>query len=376
MTSRRLIFVVNNPKFFISHRIKIGEEAKSSGFEVHVATGPGPELSIIEQSGFITHEIALKRGSMSPLQELKAFISLYRLYQQLKPDLVHHVTIKPVLYGTLAGRLAKVPAIVNAISGLGFVFTAAGTKAAAFRTLVQLAYRCILRHSNMIIIFQNEDDQSVFLRARLVIPEQCRFIKGSGVDLNLFFPVPEEAGDPIILLPSRLLRDKGVVEFVEAARLLIRKGIKARFVLVGESDFGNPTAIDKEVIDEWIMEGCIEWWGYRTDMAKIMQQAHIICLPSYREGLPKTLIEATASGRSIVTTDVPGCRDVVTDGMNGFLVPRQDSTALAAALEKLVINPDLRQKMGRKGREKAEAEFSINNVVQKHLEIYNELLLG
>lgn len=370
---KRLLFVVNPPKFFLSHRLPIALAAQRAGYDVHVAVAETADTQAIRDAGLNVHVIPLTRSGSSPLRELATIRAIYDLYRRLSPSIVHHVTIKPVLYGTLAARLAKVPAVVNAISGLGYVFTAEGAKAALRRKLITWAYRLIFGHGNMKVIFQNSDDSGIFLKARIVRPDQCEYIKGSGVDLTVFRPAPEQPGPPVVVLPARLLKDKGVGEFVEAARLLKAEGVDARFVLVGESDFGNPTAVSETEINAWIAEGCVEWWGFRADMPEVLRQSHIVCLPSYREGLPKSLIEACAAGRPIVTTDVPGCRDVVTDGENGVLASVADSYSLALMLKKLIGDITLRQEMGRKSRTRAENEFSIKSVVDKHFDIYNHL---
>lgn len=371
---KRILYVVNPPKFFVSHRLSIALAAKKDGYDVHVALADGPDTARIEAEGVRVHVIPLTRSAASPGGELRTIQALNRLYRTVKPDLVHHVTIKPVLYGTLAARLAGVPAVVNAISGLGYVFTATGVKAALRRALVSTAYRLILRHPRLRLIFQNQDDYSTFRDARFITPDQAYFIKGSGANLRVFAPAPEPAGPVTVLLPARLLFDKGVGEFAQAAAILKGRGTEARFVLVGESDFGNPTAVPEPTLKAWVAAGTVEWWGFRSDMPEVLRQAHIVCLPSYREGLPKSLIEAAASGRPIVTTDVPGCRDVVDHGDNGLLVPARDGQALADALAVLINDPALRQTMGARGRERAEAEFALEGVIAKHLALYAELL--
>ncbi|MDA5192497.1 glycosyltransferase family 4 protein [Govanella unica] len=371
---KRLVFVINRTQFFLSHRLPIAMAAAQAGYDVHVAVADGPDTPILKATGLSVHTIPLTRSAMSPRGELKTIQSLKSLYETVRPDIVHHVTIKPVLYGTLAARLAGVPAVVNAISGLGFVFTANGAKAALRRGLVSQAYRSILRHHNQRVIFQNQDDYAVFRKAGIVRPHDAFFIKGSGTDLDLFTPRPEPEGPVTIILPARLLRDKGVNEFAAAAHILKARHPSLRMVLVGESDFGNPTAVAEAQLQDWQQSGDLEWWGYQTDMPAVLAQAHVVCLPSYREGLPKSLIDAAASGHPIVTTDVPGCRDVVTHGDNGLLVPVRDAVALADALETLILDRDLRIRMGARGRARAEAEFSLDSVIDKHLTLYDELL--
>jgi glycosyltransferase involved in cell wall biosynthesis len=374
--AKRLLMVVNALSFLVSHRLPIAIAARNAGYDVHVAGADSGEFEQIQSHGVTAHRIALSRSSLSPLEELQSLNRLHSLYRQVRPDIVHHVTIKPVLYGTLVARLAKIAAVVNAIPGLGFVFTDGnGVKTGARRFIVQQAYRGILGHPNMRIIFQNADDQAFFRSHNIGRSDQYRLIRGSGVDLQLFRPVPAAPEPIVIILPARMLYDKGVGDFVEAARLLKVRGSQARFVLVGPCDPGNPSAVARETLLEWVGTGVVEWWGHRSDMPDVMGQSHIVCLPSYyREGLPKVLIEAAACGRPIITTDAPGCRDVVEHEINGLLVPPRNSAALAEALQGLIANVELRQQMGRRGRARAEAMFSLEATVDRHLHLYEELL--
>ena len=295
-------------------------------------------------------------------------------FEVAQPDLVHHLRLKPVLYGGLAAYGARVPAVVGLLTGLGYVFIAETRKAAVIRKLVTLSCKVAFRHGNQRIIFQNPDDQFVFVQNKILPARQTALIKGSGVDVNTYLPTPEREGVPVVVLASRMLRDKGVDEFVDAARSLRAAGVPARFVLVGETDPGNPTAIRAEQLRQWADTGVVEWWGHQANMKDVLAQAHVVCLPSLREGVPKVLIEAAACGRAIVTTDAPGCREIVRNGENGLLVPVRDSRALAEALRLLVENAPLRAGMGLKGRDIAVQEFSIERVVRETLGVYRELL--
>ncbi len=303
-----------------------------------------------------------------------SLFALYRLYNSLRPDLVHHVTIKPVLYGGTMARLARVPAVVNVVTGLGYVFISRGLKGWLLRNSVKLVYRLALNHPNSRVVFQNPDDRETFVRNGLVDASAAVLIKGSGVDVNEFSPTPEPLGRPLVLLASRLLWDKGVGEYVEAARRLREEGVKARFVLVGDSDFGNPAMVMKGQLEAWHRSGIVEWWGHRDNMSAVFAQAHVVCLPSYREGLPKVLIEGAACGRPIVATDVAGCREIVHDEHNGLLVRPRDAVALADALRRLIENPSDRQRMGLRGREIVMTEFSLAKVIGDTLAVYRELL--
>jgi glycosyltransferase involved in cell wall biosynthesis len=282
------------------------------------------------------------------------------------------VTAKPILYGGIAARIAGVPAVVHAVTGLGHVFISDTVRARVLRQAVRMAYRAATAHPNCAVIFQNEDDRRVFAGA--IRTKHIAMIRGSGVDLDRFRASPVPSGAlPIVLLPSRMLWDKGVGELADAARELRRRRVAVRVVLVGGLDPSNPAAIPGETIDAWVKEGIVEWWGHRDDMALVLAQSTIVCLPSYREGMPKALLEACAIGRPIVTTNVPGCRDVVAGGNHGVLVPARDSKALADALEGLLSDRSRLVRMGREASTHA-AAFSVEAVIAKTLEVYRQLL--
>jgi glycosyltransferase involved in cell wall biosynthesis len=267
-----------------------------------------------------------------------------------------------------------VPGVVNALAGLGFLFSSASLKARVLRPMVQLGFRVLLTGADTRVILQNPDDVRLLTVSAHLDPSRVRLIRGSGVDLTVFTPSPEPPGTPVVMLPSRLLWDKGVREFVEAAALLRARGVEARFVLVGSPDPGNPAAVPERTLRDWVETGPIEWWGHREDMPATLAQSHLVCLPSYREGLPKILLEAAACGRPIVTSDAPGCREAVRHGKNGLLVPARNCGALADALESLIRDPAARQAFGRRGREMAEAEFGLEPVIRATLGLYAELV--
>jgi glycosyltransferase involved in cell wall biosynthesis len=350
--------------------------ARDAGFDVHIAAPEGRAASTLSEEGFRFHAISMTRSGLKPWKELGTIAALFRLYRKIRPDLVHHLRLKPVLYGGLAAYGARVPAVAGLLTGLGYVFIAETGRARAMRKLVTLTCNVAFRHRNQRIIFQNSDDQSVFIRNKILPEHQTAVIRGSGVDVNIYVPTPERDGVPVVVLASRMLLDKGVDQFVEAARALRATGVQARFVLVGETDPGNPTAISAEQLRQWADEGVVEWWGHQNNIRDVLAQAHVVCLPSLREGVPKVLIEAAACGRAIVTTNAPGCREIVRHGENGLLVPVRDNRALAAALRLLIENTTLRAGMARKGREIVVQEFSIDRVVRETLGVYRELLAG
>jgi glycosyltransferase involved in cell wall biosynthesis len=372
----KVLIVVNADYFFVSHRLAIGKALREAGYEVVVAAGETSERKNIEDAGLRFVALPITRGGQNPLQEAKVLRAIIDLYRREKPDVVHHVSIKPVLYGTLAARILGVPAIVNAISGLGFVFierTTDGPKEKAIRLAARAAYRTLLRAPRTRVIFQNPDDRGAFIDAGFVDPKDTVLIRGSGVDTKRFKPSPLPEGETIVMMPTRLLWDKGIGEYVEAARSL--KG-KARFVVVGWIDPDNPAVVPKDTVDGWVDEGAIEWWGprHRDEMPATLAQAHLIVLPSYREGLPLTLAEAAATGRASVTTDVPGCREIVRHGENGWLVPVRDARALAQAIEHAITDREELRRRSERGRVMAEEEFAQTLVVKRTLDVYRQLV--
>ena len=374
----KLLFVVNVDWFFLSHRLPIALKAMGQGYEVHIATALTDKLTLLQSHGLVVHPLSLHRSSTGLWETGKTFWQILRVFKLIKPDVVHLVTIKPVLLGGLAARLANVPAVVSAISGLGFVFVAKGIKATIRRWLVGSLYGLALGHRNLRVIFQNPDDLSCLARFVHVPDRKVTMIRGSGVDLTQYRVKPFPTGAPVVLLASRLLVDKGVREFVESAKILRQRGVlaqDARFVIVGKPDLPNPASLRPDELAQWTEEGVVELWGHRTDMPEVMEVAHVFVLPSYYgEGLPKVLIEAAACGRVVVTTDHPGCRDAIDSGVTGVLVPVRDAVALANAIQELLSDPVRCATMGQAGRDLAESAFDVRQVAAVHLQIYQELM--
>jgi glycosyltransferase involved in cell wall biosynthesis len=373
--STRLLLNVNVAWFFLSHRLAIARAARDAGFDVHVAGDivSDEEIAAVRREGLTFHRLRLSRGTLSPGRDLAYFAQLTRLMRRLRPDLVHNITAKPIVYGTLAARALGVRAIVNAISGLGYAFSGARDRRLLSR-LVAAAYRVTLRRPGILVIFQNTDDVEAFVSARIIDRAQAILIRGSGVDLEQFAPSAEPGGPPRVVLPARMLRDKGVVEFARAAQLLRSRGAAASFLLAGMLDEANPAALSRDELTRLQQQSGVELLGQVADMPALLRSIHVVCLPSYREGLPKALLEACAAARPIVTTDVPGCREVVDHEVNGLLVRARDVVALAEALQRLLGDAALRVRMGTAGRRKAEAEFGVGAVVRATLEVYRRLL--
>lgn len=370
----RLLYVVNIPRFFYTHRLPLALAARDAGYDVHIATSDADRehVALIQQSGLPYYPLPLAQHGLNPLAELNTLRALLRLYRQLQPDIVHHVSIKPVIYGGLAARLARVPAIVSAMSGLGLVFVAQGMKARILRLLVSPALWLALRTPNTQMIFQNPDDRARFVDLGLIAAQRTTLIRGSGVDVTRFTPQSEAPGLPVVLFAGRLLWKKGLGEFVAAARQL--KG-RARFVVAGYEEGSSPDNVPSAQLEAWASEGLIEWWGKRDDMPHVFAAAHVVCLPStYGEGVPRVLIEAAACGRAIVTTDTPGCREIVTHEHNGLLVAPHDEAALRAALARLIDDPALRQQLGARGVAIAREHFSFAQVAHETFALYTNLL--
>jgi glycosyltransferase involved in cell wall biosynthesis len=370
---RRLLFVVTEDWYFCSHRLPLARAALDAGYRVAVATRVAAHAEAITANRIELLPLRwMRRSSTGPLTELRALLELIAVYRRWRPALVHHVALKPVLYGSFAAFVARVPARVNALAGLGFVFASTRRLARAARPFVRIAYRLALRSRRAMTIVQNPDDRQLLVDARLVDPARVRLVRGSGVDLDRFRP-GAPAPVPVVMLMSRMLWDKGVAEFVDAARRLRADGVGARFVLVGEPDDENPSAIPRDRLAAWHAEGAVEWWGGTAEPHVTLARAGIVCLPSYREGLPKVLLEAAACGLPMVASDVPGCREIVIEGQTGLRVPARDAAALAQALRHLIDDAGLRARLGAAARRLAEQEFGIGRVVQQTLAVYDEL---
>ncbi len=375
-TGPRILIVVNVDWFFLSHRLPIARAARDAGAKVTVAAADTGRSAEIRRDGFDFVPIPLSRSGTNIFAEARLMGVLARLYRKIKPDLVHHVTIKPVIYGSLAARITGVKAVVNAITGLGFSFSDDG-RTSVLRPLAKTLYRLVLGFPRSCAVFQNPDDRDDFIRMNLVPPAQTALIRGSGVDCSRFRVTAPKEDAPIVMFAGRMLWDKGVGIFIEASRILHVTHPEARFILVGAVDPANPATVSMEQIQDWTVERTVEWWGDRTDMPDVLSDACIVALPStHREGLPKVLLEAAACGRPLVASDVPGCREIVRHEVNGLLVPPRDSHALASAIGRLLESTELRDRFGRAGRGIVEREFSQEIVVRQTLDLYRRMLGG
>lgn len=368
----KLIMVVNEDRFFLSHRKDIALSAQREGWDVTIVCKDTGQRTDVEQLGLKMVELPINPTGTNLWQELKTFRFLLSLYRKNRDAIVHHVGLKPMLWGSLAAKFAHVRGVVNAVSGLGVLFSEKKLSFIAKKIL------CLLRFANnkdtVRIIFQNHEDEHLFLSNHVIEKEQSLFIKGSGVDLSQFCYTPEPDSNVIkVLFTGRMVKEKGVLVLIEAANALRNdyEG-KVEFLLCGGLH-NNPQAMKESEIHQLCDGKYIQWLGFRKDVNQLLQQCHIVAFPSYyREGVPKSLIEACAVGRPIITTNSIGCKDTVENGKNGFLVPPKHSERLAQTLRILIEDAQLREKMGKEGRLKAEKEFSLEQVVKMHMAIYNE----
>jgi len=372
----KLLFLVTEDWYFWSHRLPLARAARDAGMEVYVMARVNRHADAIREEGFrLIPWKGIVPGGVNPFRELRALAEVVKQYRSIRPDLVHHVHNKPILYGGLAARFCRIPAL-NTVAGLGHVFADTSLRMRALKSVLLVLFRFALKDGDRsLVAFQNSDDLEYFLDKQINLPNQSLLIRGSGVDLDKFSATPIPSSTPIVMLAARLHWKKGVREFVLAAEAIKRQKIDARFVLVGDPDPNNPTSVPESMLEKWHNDGVIEWWGRRTEMAKVLSQATIICLPStYREGVPKVLIEAASCCRPIVTTDIAGCRDIVQDGENGILVPPGDSEALAKALCDLLGNRRLQEQMGKRGRQIVAERFSEKYVISETSAAYRQLV--
>jgi glycosyltransferase involved in cell wall biosynthesis len=372
---KRLLFVVSEDWYFVSHRLNLARAAIRAGYEVGLITRVSSQRDIIESTGITVIDWNIIRRSGHPWQEIKSLVNLWQGIRFFQPDLVHAVAVKPVVYAALACRFSGVKARVAALGGLGFIFSSSKKSARFLRPLIVSLFRFALAGKKSLLILQNPDDSTLLLSAGVVSKKQIRLIRGAGVDIEAFAPAQAPLKNQMIILPARMLWDKGVGEFVEAARHIRAQRPDVRFVLVGTFDEQNPESVPFEQLSKWNEEGVVEWWGRMDNMPEVYRQSSIVCLPSsYREGLPKSLLEAASCGLPIVTYDVPGCREVVQDKVNGFLVPLRDTQRMVESLLELIDNPDVCARMGMAGREMVVKEFSQEMIADQTMKVWEEIL--
>ncbi|KQP14322.1 glycosyltransferase family 4 protein [Pseudorhodoferax sp. Leaf267] len=370
----KLLYFISEDWFFCSHFLDRAKAAQQAGYEVVVLTRLREHEGLLRNAGFRLIQLHMERGGTNPLRELGVLRQVWRVYRAERPDLVHHIALKPILYGSLVARWLGSRAVVNAPVGMGYVFTAQGSRGRLLRALVRRALQALLNPPGSKVVFENEEDLAASVRSGSVGQPDAVLIRGAGVDTEVFAPVAPPAGTPIVVLAARMLRDKGVVEFVEAAGLLRARGIDVCCWLVGAPDPANPSSLTTTQLQAWQREGVVRWCGHRDRMEQVLSQCHIACLPSYREGLPKFLLEAMACGLPVVATDVTGCREAVERDRTGLLVPPRDAHSLAEAIQTLVQSPSLRASLGAEARTRVLARFARTRIVGETLDLYAQML--
>lgn len=370
--NKKILFVVSEDWYFCSHRLPIAIAAKKVGYEVVLATNISDHKNLLDSHGIRTVPLKfMKRSSINILREICLFIELLVIIKLEKPQIIHNVSLKLVIYSSFCSKIIGKGFLVNALGGLGIIFTNNNLSTKLLRFIILRFLRVVLNFTNSSIIVQNQFDFAYINRNAKVNKEKIKLICGAGVDLEKFSADNQSSDKPIVMLASRLIREKGIFEFVEASNILRVRGYDFRFVIVGKPDLGAKSFVPEHQIKLWVQYGLVEWWGYFMDMSKIIPQASIVCLPSYYgEGLPKILIEAMACYKPVITTSIPGCSSVVRDGVNGILISPKNPKELANSIENLLINHSLRKSMGIEGRRIAERKYDVNDVIKKTLSIY------
>ncbi|RXJ79203.1 glycosyltransferase family 4 protein [Arcobacter sp. F2176] len=369
---KKILYIINVDWFFVSHFLPVGLEGLKRDYEVHIACGITEKKEYLESLGFVVHSLSISRSGMSIKTELKTIVEMYKIIKSINPQILEFFTIKPILYGGIASRFFLIPTKVFYITGLGYVFITKGLKGFFTRNLVKTLYKIAINGKNNSIITENIYDKELIKSLNAVNDAQIGTIRGAGVDLSQYGYKKENVENIKVSMVCRLLRDKGIFEYVSAVKILKQKFPNIEFELYGDIDIDNPASLTIEDIKKIKEEGFVNVYGFTNNVASVFSDSNIIVLPSYREGLPKVLIEAAACGRAVVTTDVPGCRDAIEPDVTGLLCKVRNSESLAQMIEKLIIDENLRNSMGKAGRELAEKEFDIKKVVKKHFEIYEK----
>tara|TARA_Y100000768_G_scaffold388831_1_gene387674 strand:+ start:29056 stop:30192 length:1137 start_codon:yes stop_codon:yes gene_type:complete len=374
---KKILFIVSEDWYFVSHRFELAKEAISKGYEVSLLTNVYSHKKVIESAGINLLPWSLQRNSYNPIKEIKSILQIFYAINLIKPSLVHSVALKPILYSSIASKFTYIKSIVFAFAGLGYLFTSNKFLIKMARLPLLIALRVLMKNDHSNFIFQNQDDIDTFMDLKIANESNVYLIPGSGVNTNRFYPDSQkiEESVPIIILPARLLWDKGIGDFVEAAKILRNKDFTARFVLVGQPDPHNLANIPQSKIDEWVSSKIIEYWGFQEDMPKIFNQSTIVCLPSYREGFPKVLLEAASCSKPIIATDVPGCRQAVHHNKSGLLVPPRNPKALAETIEKMINDEELCKKMGEFGLKRVHSELSQEIISKKTFLVWEKIIL-
>ncbi len=378
MSAPKVLLVANTSWYLYNFRLPLLQDLRAAGYEVAAVAPHDNYTPLLEQEGFTVHPWLVARRSINPFQEAHALVDLARIYQRESPDLAHHFTIKACLYGTIAAKLAKVPRVMNAVTGLGHVFLGTRKRTRLLRRALKPVYRAVFMARRATVVFQNADDQDKLVQLGITDGERAELIRGSGVDIDHFRPPADHAGrfhSPLqLLFPSRLIREKGVDDVLAACRTLWDEGLPLELLVAGDLDGGNRSSLSAADLQALAQEPRLRCLGHVDDMRSLYAASDLVVLPSWREGLSRALIEAAAMELPIITTDVPGCRDVVDHGINGLLVPLHDARAIELAIRLLLANPDLARRFGKAARQKVVAEFQVSIVNERTLAQYRSLL--
>ena len=379
MNKKKIIINLTEDWFFVSHFLGRAVDARKSGYDIYISCNETDKRKIIEKNKIKFFPLALDRRGVNPLYEFIIFLKYCYLFYKIKPDIIHNVGHKPIIYGSFAAKLLNIKSVINAPIGMGFVFSSNSIKAKLLKPILLFLFRLTLnthhgKDKENRVVFENSDDMNFFIRKKFVKKSDVKLIRGAGVKIDNNLKIKKKIKKNItVALVARMLKDKGIFEFVEAAKILKKKNIKSRFLLVGDIDPKNPTSIKSDILKTWHKDQIIEWLGWIKNINKILFETDILCLPSYREGLPKSLLEGAALGLPLVTTNTVGCREIVIDGLNGYLVPIKNSEKLAYAIEKLIIDEDLRFRMGKESFKMALSKFSAKIINSQTISLYNEL---
>ena len=379
MNKKKIIINLTEDWFFVSHFLGRAVDARKSGYDVYISCNETDKRKIIEKNKIKFFPLALDRRGVNPLYEFIIFLKYCYLFYKIKPDIIHNVGHKPIIYGSFAAKLLNIKSVINAPIGMGFVFSSNSIKAKLLKPILLFLFRLTLnthhgKDKENRVVFENSDDMNFFIRKKFVKKSDVKLIRGAGVKIDNNLKIKKKIKKNItVALVARMLKDKGIFEFVEAAKILKKKNIKSRFLLVGDIDPKNPTSIKSDILKTWHKDQIIEWLGWIKNINKILFETDILCLPSYREGMPKSLLEGASLGLPLVTTNTVGCREIVIDGLNGYLVPIKNSEKLAYAIEKLIIDEDLRFRMGKESFKMALSKFSAKIINSQTISLYNEL---
>jgi len=379
MIKKKIIINLTEDWFFVSHFLSRAIDAKKAGYDVYISCNEQKDRKYIEKKGITFFSLPLNRRGLNPIYELNTFLRYFYIFNKIKPDIVHNVGPKPIIYGSIAAKLVKIKSVINAPIGMGYVFTSSTLKAKLLKRILLFLFKLTLNkhhgyNQKNRVIFENSDDMNFFINSKIVNTNEAILIRGAGIEIDEeLIKKKRENVIPTIALVARMLEDKGIYEFVEAAKILKKKNIRGRFLLVGDIDKKNPTSIKQSILEEWNDKKIIEWLGWVKDVKNLLLGTDVLCLPSYREGLPKSLLEGAAIGLPIVTTNTVGCREVVLDGINGYLVPIKESQKLSLAIQKLIVNKELRVRMGQESFKIAKTKFSSEIINSQTISIYNEL---